>query len=253
MQSHRGQGSELGAKLVDCSFWVFPVVRSLLECLSDGSYPEDLKRIIEIYPDEFHELYEHIFKRIKPSHPDETFRPFQAIHYAQNIESKISTALCLLFLERDKLKDSTDSLLEILKTKDLQERLSAFETWLRTRFCGLFEVQYFQRLSSQEISLIREGWVTFLHRTISDFLNEAGVRQVIERETLPFSAKIYKRLIAFILYFFKAWTSFCLKEMYKWKTFAGEIKSFLIYGKLCETEMRSKQIEYIEEFKRRLT
>jgi hypothetical protein len=41
--------------------------------------------------------------------------------------------------------------------------------------------------------------------------------------------------------------------MYKWKTFAGEIKSFLIYGKLCETEMRSKQIEYIEEFKRRLT
>ncbi|KUJ13186.1 uncharacterized protein LY89DRAFT_591281, partial [Mollisia scopiformis] len=90
MQNHRRQGSELGAKLTHsiaskaCGvfLWVFLVVRSLLECLSDGSYPEDLERIIETYPEELHELYQHMFKRMKPSHRDEAFRLFQAIHHA---------------------------------------------------------------------------------------------------------------------------------------------------------------------------
>jgi hypothetical protein len=73
IQSQIHRGSELGARLVDsiaskaCGvfLWVFLVVRLLLECLSDGSYPEDLERIIETYPDEIHELYEHMFECMK--------------------------------------------------------------------------------------------------------------------------------------------------------------------------------------------
>lgn len=261
MRSQMHRGSELGARLVNsiaskaCGvfLWVFLVVRLLLECLSDGSYPEDLERIIETYPKELHELYEHMFKRMKSLHRAEAFRLFQAIHHAQNVESKIPTALRLSFMERDQPDRSIHSPLEILTTEDLQERLSSFETRLRSRCCGLFEVQYFERLSSRETSHIREGRVTFLHRTVSDFLNEPGVRQVIERETLQFSSEIYERLIASILYSFKAWRFFHLKTPYEWKKFIGEITAFLVYCQRCEPEIGSKQIEYIEEFDGRLT
>ena len=260
IQSQIHRGSELGARLVDsiaskaCGvfLWVFLVVRLLLECLSDGSYPEDLERIIETYPDEIHELYEHMFERMKPSHRAEAFRLFQAIHYAQNVESRIPTALRLSFMERDQPDRSIHSPLKSLTAEELQERLSSFETRLRSRCCGLFEVQYFERLNSLETSHIREGRVTFLHRTVSDFLNEPGVRQVIERETLQFSSEIYERLIASILYLFKAWGFFYLKKPYEWKKFMGEIRAFLIYCQRCEPEIGSKQIEYIEEFDRRL-
>ena len=261
MQSQMHRSSELGARLVNsiaskaCGvfLWVFLVVRSLREWLSDGSEPEDLERIIETYPEELHELYEHMFKRMKPLHRAEAFRLFQAIHHAQNVESKIPTALRLSFMERDQPDRSIHSPLEILITEDLQERLSSFETRLRSRGCGLFEVQYFERLSSRETSHIREGRVTFLHRTVSDFLNEPGVRQVIERETLQFSSEIYERLIASILYSFKAWRFFHLKTPYEWKKFIGEITAFLVYCQRCEPKIGSKQIEYIEEFDRSLT
>jgi hypothetical protein len=260
VQSQIHRGSELGTRLVDsiaskaCGvfLWVFLVVRSLLECLSDGSNPEDLERVIETYPEELHQLYEHMFERMKPPHRAEAFRHFQVIHHAQNVESRIPTALRLSFMERDQPDGSIHLPLEILTIEELQERLSSFETLLRSRCCGLFEVQYFERLSSRETSHIREGRVTFLHRTVSDFLNEPGVRQVKEREILQFNSEIYERLIASILYSFKAWRFFHLKKKYEWKKFIGEIRAFLVYCQRCEPEIGSKQIEYSEKFDRRL-
>jgi hypothetical protein len=92
-----------------------------------------------------------------------------------------------------------------------------------------------------------------LHRTVSDFLNEPGVRQVIERETLQFNSEIYERLAASILYSFKAWRFFHLKSPYEWKIFIGEVRAFLIYCERCEPKIGSNQIEYIEEFDKRLS
>jgi hypothetical protein len=145
-QIHRG--SDLGARLVAsiaskaCGvfLWVFLVVRSLLECLSHGSYPEELESIIEKYPEELHELYDHMFERMQPPHRAEAFRLFQAIHHAQNVESRIPTALRLSFMERDQPNRSIHSPLKILALDELQDRLSSFETRLRSRCCGLFEV-----------------------------------------------------------------------------------------------------------------
>ncbi|KAH8743864.1 hypothetical protein F5882DRAFT_342796, partial [Hyaloscypha sp. PMI_1271] len=188
LKEYHNRGSDLGEALVSSIaakasgvfLWVFLVVRSLLECLSDGSYPEDLKNIIETYPQELHELYEHMFERMKPSHRGEAFRIFQAIHLAQDVETKIPSALRLSFLDRSQPHSSITSPLEVLTADGLQERLTSFETRLRSRCCGLFEVQYHERLSSQEISETREGRVTYLHRTVSDFLNDPGIRNVIE-------------------------------------------------------------------------
>lgn len=257
MQAHGG--SELAAKLTRsisskaCGvfLWVFLVVRSLLECLSDGSYPEDLERIIQTYPQELHELYEHMFQRMKPSHRAEAFRLFQAIHHVQNIESSIPSALRLSFFERDHPEGLIQAPLKFMGPEELQGRLSSFESRLRSRCCGLFEVQYFDKSSSGETLYFHEGRVSYLHRTVSDFLKDPGVRQVIERETCNAENEIYDRLRASILYSLKSWGFFQIRTPTDWKRFMLQIAGFLTYCRICKRASDGlTPSDYIEELDR---
>lgn len=259
MESKMQESSELRARLVasiaskasGVFLWVFLVVRLLLDRLSKGEYPEALEAIIETYPEELEGLYKHMFfERMEKAHRIEAFRLFQSIHFAQMVESEIPTALRLSFMDRDQPAASIYSPAKILKVEELQERLSIFESRLKSRCCGLFEVHYYDQ---DEISHIQEGRVTLLHRTVSDFLNEPSLRQVIEGETLQFSTEIYERLIASILHSFKAWRFFHIKHPREWKKFSVDIRAFLIYCQRCESKAGSNPIEYIKEFDQQLS
>lgn len=233
--------------------WVSLVVRSLLESLSDGGYIEDLEEIIQEYPEELHELYEHMFERMKPAHRAEAYRLFKAISVAQEVESKIPSGLRLSFLERDRPYGSVHSPLKTLTEEELKEKLSSFEARLRSRCCGLFEIHYFDRISSGEVLQVHEGNITHLHRTVSDFLDDIKIQQVIDQATEKMRDEIHERLAASILYSFKGWRFLRLRKPQEWKVFAGEIASFLVYLQRCESLLGAKQSDYIEELDTRLT
>lgn len=244
--------SAISTKASGVFLWVFLVVRRLLEYLSDGSYLEDLEGIIDRYPAELHELYEHMFARMKPLYRAEAYRLFQAIDYAQKVEGKIPSALRLSFVEKDHPEGALDSPLRILQTEELDERLKLFETRLRSRCCGLFEVQYYHGKRSAGADHIPEGKVVFLHRTVSDFLKDESVQQVIKRETRDISHEIYQRLMASILYWFKGWRFFHLSNKQEWKKFISDITSFLAYCQRCEAATGSDQTRFIDGFDKEL-
>lgn len=259
MESEMEGGSKLGARLIasiaskasGVFLWVFLVVRLLLDRLSKGEYPEALESIIEAYPAELQELYKHMFfERMDKAHRTEAFRLFQAIHRARMVESEIPTALRLSFMDRDQPAASIHSQRKCLTREELLERLLIFESRLKSRCCGLFEIHYYDQ---EDTLYIDEGRVTLLHRTVSDFLNEPSLREVIERETLQFSSEINERLMTSILHSFKCWRFFHIKHPREWKKFSADIRAFLTYCQRAESEPGSSPIEYIEEFDRQLS
>ena len=261
MNNHEYQSSQLVERLLGsisrkaCGvfLWVFLVVRLLLECLSDGAYPEELESITDEYPEELRELYKHMFSRMKPLHRTEAFRLFQTIHHAQAIESRIPSALRLSFMERYRPDTALSMPLQTLTMDELKERLSLFEDRLRSRCCGLFEVKYTGSLhSSSEVSHIPEGNVVFLHRTVSDFLNDEDIRDVMEQETRDITHQIYKGLMASILYSFKCWRFCRLTNKHEWRKFIQEIASFFFYCQLSQSMTGSDQSRFIDEFDKEL-
>ena len=261
MQSQGHESSQLAESLVNniskkaCGvfLWVFLVVRLLLERLSDGTYPEELEAIIDNYPEELHDLYQHMFARMKPLHRAEAFRLFQAIHHAQAVESRIPSALRLSFLARERSEAAIDMPLRTLTAEELEVRLSLFEDRLRSRCCGFFEVKYFDSRHSESVDAhIPEGSVDYLHRTVSDFLKDEAIRGVIEKETRDFNHEIYGALMASILYSFKRWRFCRLANRKDWGKFTSDIAWFLTYCQLSQASSGSAQIQFIDEFDKSL-
>jgi len=245
--------SKLGTKLVNsiaskaCGvfLWVFLVVRQLLECLTEGAYPEDLEGIIQSCPAELHLLYKQMFERVKPSHRAEAFRLFHAIHYAQEVEYRIPTALRLSFIEKREPIRSLQESLMVMNQEELRDRLSTFKSRLKSRCCGLLEVKSTNPASSSESWGTDEGQVHFLHRTVSDFLREPGIREMIVCETTELDSEIYERLTASILYSFKHWQFFHLREWLDQKEIAENVQYFLIYCQQDTSQPGVKQVEYL--------
>ena len=254
MQTQMRRNPELGERLIHqillraCGvfLWVFLVVRSLRQCLTDGSYPEELEGIIETYPPELHELYEHMFARMKPEHRVEAYKLFQAVFISRTVESCLPTALRFSYFERDIPIKSIKIPLNGISTSEIEDRLSLFRTRLRSRCCGLLEVQQ-EKSPNFKRKMCRsdEGKVAFLHRTVSDFLNNPGVREILERETSEFTPEIDERLLASILYRFKCRDYFRLKTADHWREYIKEIEAFLVYCGRCS---EPKKNGYLEEF-----
>jgi hypothetical protein len=191
-----------------------------------------------------------MFKRMKPAHRLEAFRLFQAIYQVQQVEGRIPSALRLSFMDRNQPYEAITAPLKILTTEDLQERLSIFEARLRSRCCGLFEVQYFFRITSKdttELIHIQEGRVNYLHRTVSDFLNSQEVRRVIEEGTAEIQPEIHERLISSVLYSFKTWRFYRIKKPAEWKEFLLEVAALFVYCQESEADISPKQVGYIQE------
>jgi hypothetical protein len=225
--------------------WVVLVVRQLLECLTEGAYPEDLKAIIDSYPTELNSLFEQMLKRVKPSHRAEAFRIFQAIYYAQEVERRIPTVLRLSFTAKDEpircLRDS----LQTMNREELHQRLAIFEDRLKSRCCGLLEVEITSQEESFEAWKPGEGQVQLLHRTVADFLREPTAREIIECETKQRDSEIYARLTASILFSFKHWQHYYLRERLGQKEMVEAVQYFLSYCQRDTSHLALRQAEYV--------
>ncbi|KAI1153726.1 hypothetical protein F4825DRAFT_473754 [Nemania diffusa] len=196
-------GATLIKEIVDASngvfLWVFLVVRSFQEGLTNGDLLSDLQRRLKELPTDLNEY----FKKILVSNVDEFYHGHSAQTFFVTLEAVEELPLMAYWFMGDedpdysiKLEKQQLSMQQVNKCmKQTKKRLNAY--------CkGLLEVQE-QRSSDEEDALPSSIYFNrrfnFLHRTVRDYLNLDQTRQMLRKWCSPnFNADetICKALVA---------------------------------------------------------
>lgn len=176
----RGFMEEIRTSLTEKSsgvfLWIVLVVRRLLIGL--GNY-DDRKRLLEIIdelPNDLMNLYDHMFSTMSNEHQREGSTLFQLTVKARAAQPCPLTAVQLLAAFRGKsLPDPSSSTQETTSNDEIVRVLvKAMDGKLRSRCCGLVEVQY-----SDIHGALKHPKVDFLHRTVYDYLSDSEVWQKV--------------------------------------------------------------------------
>ncbi|KAK0514638.1 hypothetical protein JMJ35_003255 [Cladonia borealis] len=155
--------------------WVVLVVLSMLRGLSEGDDIDELEDIVDGYPDELHDLYKHMFGRMKIAHRLQASKLFQYIFRCIEVEKTPPTALRLSFIDKDDQMSSLCWPIRFMSRKEKDIRISTVESRLRSRCCGLIEVHH--------TTTRDEGTVSLLHMSVLDFWRDPVIRGHIVSET----------------------------------------------------------------------
>ncbi|PMD38598.1 hypothetical protein L207DRAFT_461057, partial [Hyaloscypha variabilis F] len=231
--------------------WVVIVVRSLLEGLSDGSYLVELEAIVNGYPRELRDLYEHMFGRLKPSQRVQSSKLFQCVIGCLEVEEDLPSPIRLSYMDQDQPLSSTQVPVEFMSFEKLKERHAIIDDRLRSRCCGLLEVHYGGKsaVSHGEIQDIGESRIKFLHRSVSEFLKEPDILATIQAETQDTRFNAFEHNMASILFFLKSRQFFRITNHRQWSGYVQQLKYFWIYLYLCENSIGYQYLSaYIAEF-----
>ena len=155
--------------------WVVLVVQSMLRGLSEGDDIDELEDIVNGYPDELHDLYKHMFGRMKIAHRLQASKLFQYIFRCIEVEKTPPTALRLSFIDKDDQISSLCWPIRFMSRTEKDIRISTVESRLRSRCCGLIEVHH--------STTRNEGIVSLLHMSVLDFWRDPVIRAQIVSET----------------------------------------------------------------------
>ena len=143
--------------------WVILVVRSLLSGLRDYDTIPDLQRKLDELPPDLEALYEHMLGDMSPQNRRQGSQLLQLVLRSLEAHGKHPlTLLQLSFAEDEGYSDSLETRQSALSNQQLQWRYEATEGRIRSRCCGLIEVQ--GSLNSPETT------VGPFHRTVVEFL-----------------------------------------------------------------------------------
>ena len=243
--------------------WVVLVVQSMLRGLSEGDDIDELEDIVNGYPDELHDLYKHMFGRMKIAHRLQASKFFQYIFRCIEVEKTPPTALRLSFIDKD---DQTSSLcwpIRFMSRKEKDIRISAVESRLRSRCCGLIEVHH--------TTTRDEGTVSLLHMSVLDFWRDPVIRDHIVSETQGTCFNASEGLLASMIARMKvtvltvetrldiirmnseepAPAPFTPAEEYD--KFVRMIEAIMVHCHLAGPTIGYNQVVYLQEFERAVT
>lgn len=143
--------------------WVFLVVRGLLKGLADYDDRTALIKAIDELPTDLEALYDHMFNMM--SHRDQQHGSLllQLMMRAKDVQACSFTALQLH--TSFQIKHELEGVLTLPPPEQDGLRVKAIEGILRSRCCGLVEVQYRDADGALESPI-----ADFLHRTVYDYL-----------------------------------------------------------------------------------
>lgn len=163
--------AELVEKASGVFIWVVLAVRSLLNGLRNHDRIEDLRRRLDELPADLKELYSHMVRRMPPIYRQQASQLFQLVLRSIQVQPEDSiTALQLSFAE-----DTADYALarpiEAITPKEESDRAEEVEGRVRSRCCGLLEMQDVKTQRRLHSSVIRPQ-IGFLHKTVVEFLRD---------------------------------------------------------------------------------
>ncbi|KAF7534385.1 hypothetical protein G7054_g6266 [Neopestalotiopsis clavispora] len=173
--SHEDLITAITSRAQGVFLWVYLVVRSLYDGLSDGNDLKTLKRRIEAFPRDLEGFFMHMIESIDPFYHREMSQCFQtAIHSDEPLPLMLYELLGQVIEDLDfalnLLKISQMSAREMFERHD--DMVRRLNSWCK----GLLEVQ---RDNSGRYYLGHR--VVFLHRTMSDFFRTNQMEQYLQQ------------------------------------------------------------------------
>lgn len=150
--------------------WIVLVVRRLIIALGNYDDRAALMAKIDELPNDLERLYDHMFRSMSEEYQREGSLLIQLVRCARDIQHCPLTALQLFMANQgqDAIKFSSQEVSYKQETESLY--VKALDGKIRSRCCGLVEVQY-----STGQGILREPKVNFFHRTVYEYLNEPQV------------------------------------------------------------------------------
>ncbi|KAH7065835.1 hypothetical protein BKA63DRAFT_427190 [Paraphoma chrysanthemicola] len=198
MQQYPDQAPQLSADIVDKAegvfLWVKLVVYLLVEGLEDGDDLTELQSRLMALPSDLRDLYQRMFGKMQGDYQKQAAIIFQLL-------DRWRTVVPLQPLPGLVLSYATGSPLNVfgsstgqLTNEVFDWTMSSLEKRIRSRCCGLLELRYNERtlqgwkaamLPDERISLaeVNVSSVTYLHRTVAEFITMDEVWSQILRLT----------------------------------------------------------------------
>ncbi|KAI1264064.1 hypothetical protein F5Y18DRAFT_95048 [Xylariaceae sp. FL1019] len=175
---------QLVEDLVDKSsgifLWLALVVRSLLDGLRDGDTLNELQMRLEELPSDLADLYAHMLNKIPDRFRAQASDFFQTFLKSQSVEQDIR-GHPLLAMQLSYVGERWDEVqfapTRALNKKDERQRCDQMDSRIRSRCCGLLELQ--ERKNLRRLGEPREHFsrphLEFIHKTAAEFLRDEEI------------------------------------------------------------------------------
>jgi hypothetical protein len=198
------------AKANGVFLWVRIVTKSLLDGLRNQDSIADLQTRLDELPADLSSLYNHIMSRISPQYIEQASRIFQIYDAQTSLDLKPSVLELELAVSAN-YTDTTFSSTRTMPAQEIDERCHRMVAHLKSRCVDLLEVhdhldrtwesiddsfgvddvQVSTKVAAYagqfkiEVDRVKALWkVTYLHRTVKDFLRTGQVRAHFQHHTL---------------------------------------------------------------------
>lgn len=244
----RGFAEEIRTSLTEKSsgvfLWIVLVVRRLLIGLGNYENKTRLLEIIDELPNDLMNLYDHMFSTMSVEHQREGSTLFQLTVRARAAQPCPLTAVQLLAaFQGGSLPDPSSTCDQAASNDELLRVLvKAMDGKLRSRCCGLVEVQY-----ADIHGALKHPKVDFLHRTVYDYLSDSEVWQKVADVHELSSADVDLMLLTGCAYEVRRRA---LSRTPKGQTLELPLEYFtasLIYSDQLNVENDERYISYLEQ------
>lgn len=161
---------EIVRKAKGVFLWVALVIKSLLRGFGDYNRISDLKRRIQYLPEDLEELYEYILLSVDPFYHEQTSRLFQIVRAAQRTSFCRVTLLHLSWADEEDESLAETSAIRPYTNQEIEERCHVMDARLKSVCAGLLESN-----DNRYSSIAPDSRVSFLHRTVADWLSKPKV------------------------------------------------------------------------------
>jgi hypothetical protein len=175
--------SELVAEIVGKAkgvfLWVFLVVRSLIEGLTNCDRTIDLQRRLREFPEDLEEYFKHILTSLDQIYREQTARAFQTSLRAARPLSLLN--YWFLDMDEEDPNFALDMEIQPLSIDEVHSRQAEMKSRLNGRCKGLLEVCADEDpdFANREPAMPSQYHVDFLHRTVRDFLLTKDMQELL--------------------------------------------------------------------------
>jgi hypothetical protein len=196
---------EIVTKASGVFLWVVLVVRDLLRGLRNRDDISDLQKRLKAVPSELEELYTHMLGHVDPLYQEQASRTFQIFRRLSGERDAKGLALTPVFLDTAitaTQETAISAKLEPISQEEAKNKCRHLDWHLKSRCEGLLEIYFFSKelqprqrsyYTSLPDGMVRyDGRVSYLHRTVRDFLGSEPVkaRMVQHTESTDFEPDI---------------------------------------------------------------
>ncbi|KAH6702908.1 hypothetical protein BKA61DRAFT_494586 [Leptodontidium sp. MPI-SDFR-AT-0119] len=172
--------------------WVTLVVTSLLNGLANGDRISHLQKRLKTLPKDLTALYKHMVLMIDEVYQEEASQIYQIIYAAAEqpgdiVPAKPPTILLLSFAMADDPDLVFTADFGFLTETDILQQCKSMDTMLRTRCGGLIETQFAGSGAANPTPWMK---VSYLHRTVRDFLETKEIQAIIKEHSADYNPNI---------------------------------------------------------------